>query len=168
MAYVPACDEHLGRAKDDAAHCTPDGTNDPSNINAVRPIRSAGEARHAGPDGHVKGVHSGHLTLDSLGRTYTVRLRRFLAQQADAVGKRLTGRRRRQVRAAMVGNVEALYDVGWWIAEGQRLFPEQADAVREAVLQTAADLADAIAAGASDEALVSVIERSAAHYRLAA
>jgi hypothetical protein len=68
----------------------------------------------------------------------------------------------------MVGNVEALYDVGWWIAEGQRLFPEQADAVREAVLQTAADLADAIAAGASDEALVSVIERSAAHYRLAA
>jgi HK97 family phage portal protein len=168
MAYVPACDEHLGRAKDDAAHCTPDGTNDPSNINAVRPIRSAGEARHAGPDGHVAGITSGHVTLATLQHAYTVRLRRFLAQQADAVGKRLTGRRRRQVRAAMVGNVEALYDVGWWIAEGQRLFPEQADAVREAVLQTAADLADAIAAGASDEALVSVIERSAAHYRLAA
>lgn len=38
MAYVPACDDHLDRAKDDAARCTPDGSPDPSNINAVRKI----------------------------------------------------------------------------------------------------------------------------------
>lgn len=38
MAYIPCCDQHLGEAKGDAANCTPDGTRDESNIDAVRKI----------------------------------------------------------------------------------------------------------------------------------
>lgn len=41
MAYVPACDDHVDKAKDAAARCTPDGTVDRSNIDAVRPIPAA-------------------------------------------------------------------------------------------------------------------------------
>jgi hypothetical protein len=35
MAFVPACDEHIQQAKDDAAATTPDGTPDPGNIDKV-------------------------------------------------------------------------------------------------------------------------------------
>jgi len=38
MAYIPVCDQHLDKGKDAAIHCTPDGTEDPSNINSIRPI----------------------------------------------------------------------------------------------------------------------------------
>src|SRR5882757_8722284 len=38
MAYIPVCDKHLAKGKSDAADCTPDGSYDPSNINAIRPI----------------------------------------------------------------------------------------------------------------------------------
>lgn len=38
MAYVPCCDKHLSKAKDAAARCTPDGSYDESNIDAVRKI----------------------------------------------------------------------------------------------------------------------------------
>lgn len=38
MAYIPVCDEHLEKGKEDAERSTPDGSRDPSNINAVRPI----------------------------------------------------------------------------------------------------------------------------------
>ena len=38
MAYVPACDKHLTDAKSAAASCTPDGSMDPSNIDAIRDI----------------------------------------------------------------------------------------------------------------------------------
>jgi GNAT superfamily N-acetyltransferase len=47
MAYVPACDEHLDKAKHDAARCTPDGSVDPSNIDAVRKIAAAYEHQDA-------------------------------------------------------------------------------------------------------------------------
>jgi hypothetical protein len=114
----------------------------------------------------VHGIHSGHVTLTTLQQTLTSRLRRFLSQQSDAVSKRLTGRRNRAVRAAMARNVEALFDTGFWIAEGQRIFPEQAELIREAVLRTTADLAEAIRSGATDDALLVVIEASASHYPL--
>jgi hypothetical protein len=126
------------------------------------------EERHQGPDGHVAGVTSGHLTLGTLQQAYTVRLRRLLAQQADAVGRRLKGRRSRAVRAAMAGNVETLFDVGYWLAEGTRLFPEHEQLVREAVQATAADLEAAIAAGADDDTLLAVVQRCATHYRFVA
>jgi HK97 family phage portal protein len=125
------------------------------------------EERHAGPEGHV-GIASGHLTLDSLERAYTARLRRFLAQQSDAVTRRLSGRRARAVRAAMTGNVETLFDVGWWVSESARIFPDHVALTRRAVLETAADLADAIRAGADDAQLLAVIEASASHYQLPA
>jgi hypothetical protein len=38
MAYIPVCDKHLTKGKDDAATATPDGTRDESNINSVQPI----------------------------------------------------------------------------------------------------------------------------------
>jgi len=126
------------------------------------------EERHGGPEGHLEGVPSGHLTLNTLQQAYTVRLRRFLAQQSDAVAKRLTGRRGRAVRAAMAGNVDMLYDTGYWITEGARQFPDHAEQVSAAVTATAADLEQAIAAGATAEALVAVIEHAAAHYQLVA
>lgn len=37
MAYIVCCDEHLDKAKDAAIHCTPDGSEDPSNINWIHP-----------------------------------------------------------------------------------------------------------------------------------
>jgi predicted alpha/beta-hydrolase family hydrolase len=115
-------------------------------------------------------VHSGHLTLDALGRTFTVRLRRFLAQQQDAVGKRLKGRRARTVRAEMGRNVEVLYDVGYWIAEGTRQFPEQVELIHRAVLATAADLAEAVRGfpDPDDAVLLAVIAASVSHYHLPA
>lgn len=39
-AYVPACDTHLGKAKDAAANCTPGKVHDPSNIDRVDEIKS--------------------------------------------------------------------------------------------------------------------------------
>lgn len=42
MAYIPVCDTHLGKGKEDAAHCVPDGTRDPSNVDAVRDIKKMG------------------------------------------------------------------------------------------------------------------------------
>lgn len=45
MAYIPVCDKHLPKGKSDAADCTPDGSYDPSNVNAIRPIAGA-----SGPD----------------------------------------------------------------------------------------------------------------------
>lgn len=39
-AYVPACDTHLGKAKDAAAACVPSGNPDPSNIDRVDEIKS--------------------------------------------------------------------------------------------------------------------------------
>jgi HK97 family phage portal protein len=135
---------------------------------AARRDTPAEEERHQGPDGHLAGVNSGHLTLNTLAQAYTVRLRRFLAQQADAVGRRLSGRRSRAVRAAMAGNVETLFDVGYWQSEGARLFPEHEQLVREAVQATAADLEAAIAAGADDDTLLAVVQRAATHYRFVA
>lgn len=41
MAYIPVCDKHLAKGKSDAADCTPDGSYDPSNVNAIRPIAAA-------------------------------------------------------------------------------------------------------------------------------
>jgi GNAT superfamily N-acetyltransferase len=41
MAYVPTCADHLPEARDDAANCTPDGSYDPSNVDAVRKIAGA-------------------------------------------------------------------------------------------------------------------------------
>jgi GNAT superfamily N-acetyltransferase len=38
MAYIPACPDHLDKAKADAAKSVPYGGSDPSNINAIRPI----------------------------------------------------------------------------------------------------------------------------------
>lgn len=128
----------------------------------------AAERRHAGPDGHLLGVPSGHLTTGTLEQAFTVRLRRFLAAQADTVTRRLAGRRGRAVRAAMAGNVETLFDVGFWQAEAARLFPEHVETVQRAVAESAADLERAIAAGASDEELAATVERSATHYRLPA
>lgn len=40
MAYVATCSEHLGKGKTDAAACVPSGKPDPSNIDAVRDIKS--------------------------------------------------------------------------------------------------------------------------------
>jgi len=42
MAYVPACDKHLTKARNAAASCTPDGSHDESNIDRVEAI-----AKHA-------------------------------------------------------------------------------------------------------------------------
>lgn len=42
MAYIPACDEHLQRAKTDAAESVPGGEPDPTNINRVATYASAG------------------------------------------------------------------------------------------------------------------------------
>jgi hypothetical protein len=36
MGKVPVCAKHLGKGKEDAANCTPDGSHDPSNINSVK------------------------------------------------------------------------------------------------------------------------------------
>lgn len=41
MAYIVTCDEHEARGLDDAAHCTPDGTEDLTNINWVHPVAAA-------------------------------------------------------------------------------------------------------------------------------
>lgn len=35
MAFIPACDEHLPKARDDAEMASPDGTRDPGNINRI-------------------------------------------------------------------------------------------------------------------------------------
>ena len=35
MAYIPVCDQHLTKGKNDAAHSTPDGTEDESNIDWI-------------------------------------------------------------------------------------------------------------------------------------
>lgn len=40
MAYIPVCDSHMSKGKDDAARCTPDGSVDPSNIDGVREIKA--------------------------------------------------------------------------------------------------------------------------------
>jgi hypothetical protein len=36
MAYIPVCDEHLGKGKQDAAACVPSGDPDPSNIVGIK------------------------------------------------------------------------------------------------------------------------------------
>jgi len=41
MAYIPVCDEHLDKGTDAAVHCTPDGSEDPSNIVRVEAIAAA-------------------------------------------------------------------------------------------------------------------------------
>lgn len=40
MAYIPVCDTHLGKGKEAAYNCTPDGTRDVSNLDAVRDVKS--------------------------------------------------------------------------------------------------------------------------------
>lgn len=41
MAYIPVCDEHLEKGKNAAAHSTPDGTEDPSNIDRIEEITAS-------------------------------------------------------------------------------------------------------------------------------
>jgi len=36
IARIPVCGDHLGKGKEDAANCTPDGSHDPSNIDSIR------------------------------------------------------------------------------------------------------------------------------------
>jgi hypothetical protein len=42
MAYIPVCDDHLDKGKQDAAASVPSGNPDPSNINSVQDITAAG------------------------------------------------------------------------------------------------------------------------------
>jgi peptidoglycan hydrolase-like protein with peptidoglycan-binding domain len=50
MAYIPTCDEHLDKAKGDAARCTPSGDRDESNINGVRDIKGLDTDPDPSPD----------------------------------------------------------------------------------------------------------------------
>ena len=54
MAYIPTCDKHLKKGKDDAAACVPYGGSDPSNIVRVDDIKTAAyytedDMRHGPP-----------------------------------------------------------------------------------------------------------------------
>lgn len=56
MAYIPTCDKHLKKGKDDAAACVPYGGSDPSNIVRVDDIKTAAyytedDMRHGPPPG---------------------------------------------------------------------------------------------------------------------
>jgi GNAT superfamily N-acetyltransferase len=77
MAYIPACPDHLDKAKADAAKSVPYGEPDPSNINAIRPIavtmpyirNNSGMRQHAPsgfgqehePWGRYMSPHQGHV-----------------------------------------------------------------------------------------------------------
>lgn len=63
MAYVPACNNHIGKAKADAAACVPgDGVSDPSNIDGVYSIESGKKIDltviRAGADQFLHGILS--------------------------------------------------------------------------------------------------------------
>jgi 2'-5' RNA ligase len=66
MAYIPVCDKHLSKGKTDAAKATPDGTSDPSNIDAIRPIEGKSAAEAVMQAKTLYGGSAGAVTVPTL------------------------------------------------------------------------------------------------------